>query len=164
MITRIPYLLSCLALASSAQGAHISRRGYTPLAESYIVHQFPNPTWVENIAIRQTGQLLVTLLSAPDLYLIDPISASEHPNSTQGATLVHSFAPLSALLGITETEPDHFYVVASSSPDYAPGTFSVVSVDLSLYDSTKNPDIVTKEVAAFPNAGLLNGMATLDAF
>ena len=163
MITRIPYLLSCLAFASSAQGAHISRRGYTPQAESYIVHQFPNPTWVENIAVRQTGQLLVTLLTAPDLYLIDPIFAGEHPNSTQGATLVYSFAPLSALLGITETEPDHFYVVASSSPDYAPGTFSVVSVDLSFYDSTKNPDIVTKEVAAFPNAGLLNGMATLDA-
>jgi hypothetical protein len=166
MIVQIPFLLSCLALAPSAQGIHIPHRRHTPQPTSYIVHQFPNPTWVENIAVRQSGELLVTLLTTPDLYLIDPLLAIADPNSSKNPTLVHSFAPFTSVLGITEVEPDHFYVIAgnaSASPDFSPGSYSVVSVDLTSYDAAHGTGVVTQEVAKFPEAGVLNGMTTLDA-
>lgn len=164
MIIRIPFLLSYIALCA-VQGTHVPHRDDAPRPVSYIVHEFAKPTWVENIAVRQSGELLVTLLSSADLYLIDPILAIADPKTSKTPTLVHNFAPFSSLLGITEMEPDHFYVVASnasSSPDFAPGSYTVVSVDLRSYDPRQNTPVVTKEVGKFPQAGVLNGMATLD--
>jgi hypothetical protein len=164
MIIRIPFLLSCLAFASSVQGLHIPGRRSAPQPTSYIVHQFPDKWWVENIVVRQSGDLLVTILTQPYLFLIDPLRAITHPG--QDATLVYSFEPFGSLLGITETEPDRFYVVASnasSSPDFAPGSYTIVSVDLTNYNAAQNSGVVTKEVAKFPQAGVLNGLATLDA-
>lgn len=164
MIIRISFLLSCLACASSVQGLHIPRRGSARQPLSYVVHEFPDPTWVENIAVRQSGELLVTILTQPYLYLIDPLQAIANPG--QEPTLVHSFEPFSSLLGISETERDQFYVIASnfsSSPPFGIGSYAVLSVDLTSYDATQNTGVVTKEIAAFPQAGVLNGLATLDA-
>jgi hypothetical protein len=162
MISRLSLLLSCLALGSSAAG--IPRRslaqGHAPQPISYVVHQFPDPTWAENIAVRETGELLVTILSTPDLYLINPLAASS-------PTLLHNFAPYSALLGITEVQPDHFYVVTGNATlvpfGFGPGSYAVASVDLSSYDPVLNTAPVVKEVVKIPTAQGLNGMATLDA-
>lgn len=70
------------------------------------VWQFSDPTWVENVAVRSNGHLLVTVASRPDLYQIDP---------TGGAPLlVHTFPQYISLLGIAEIESDVFAVVTGN--------------------------------------------------
>lgn len=76
-----------------------------PLAVRNIT-QFPNPTFVENIAIRSNGQALVTLLSTPELFLVDP----DHGDPQ----LIHQFPCATGLLGIAEIEDDVFAVVAGN--------------------------------------------------
>jgi len=31
------------------------------------IHQFPNEIWIENLAVRKDGEILVTVLSAPEV-------------------------------------------------------------------------------------------------
>lgn len=88
-----------LAIATNATGRTTLRT----------VYQFPNPTWVENLAVRSNGHLLLTLLSTPDLYQLDPNSGS-----TAGAKLVYHFPEYTGLCGIVEIENDVFAVVAGN--------------------------------------------------
>jgi hypothetical protein len=47
-----------------------------------VVYQFPTkPTWVENIAVRPNGQLLVTLLTSPEVWLINPTNPQQRHSS-----------------------------------------------------------------------------------
>lgn len=73
----------------------------------YDVWQFPNGTWAENIAVRSNGQLLVTILSSPELYEVDPFGL-ETPQ------LLQRFPNATGLLGIVELKEDVFAVVAGN--------------------------------------------------
>ncbi|TVY84561.1 hypothetical protein LSUE1_G002749 [Lachnellula suecica] len=73
-----------------------------------LIHEFPQGTWIENIAIRSNGQILVTIFSSPDLYLIDPILG-------KNPVLVHTFPDALGLLGIAEVSPDVFTVSSSNN-------------------------------------------------
>ncbi|TVY29200.1 hypothetical protein LHYA1_G002725 [Lachnellula hyalina] len=133
---------------------------------SQLVHQFPAGTYVENLRARQNGQLLVTLVApSPNVYLIDPVLSPFASTSNSTATLVHSF-PTAGLLGITEVQPDQFYVAGGNfsiaTSDLGAGTWGVWSLDLRSYDSILNTGAVVKEVAPLPSAAFLNGMDTLD--
>jgi hypothetical protein len=134
-----------------------------------VIHQFPDPTWVENMAVRKTSQLLVTIVTHPELYLIDPLTSSLDPTSNKTATLIHSFTTsFTSVLGITETQPDQFYVIVGNLSLAKPvnlglGTYTVWSVNLQSYNAFSNTGAVIHEVAALTTAGLLNGMSTLSA-
>lgn len=65
-----------------------------------VVWTFPNETWIENLAVRQNGEILATSLSRNAVYLVDPF---EHT-----ATTVHQFGPGNGVLGIAEIENDIF--------------------------------------------------------
>ena len=108
------------------------------LLPSHLVHQFTKGTYVENIRARQNGQLLVTFVSpSADVYLIDPAASSLAPTSNATVTLVHSFTSYAGLLGITEVQPDQFYVTAGNfslaTGDLGAGTWSVWSIDIRNY-------------------------------
>ena len=122
-----------------------------------LVYQFPEGTWVENIAVRPSGSLLVTLFTSPDLYLIDP--STEHPE----AHLVHHFPSNLALSGITETTPDTYYVIGLNVTLATPALLSsnfIYRVHFPDPSSNRTPDI---SVAAFvPGAIFLNGLVTLN--
>ncbi|CZR52396.1 uncharacterized protein PAC_02273 [Phialocephala subalpina] len=147
-------LISALTLPQT----HSSNHG-TNLPNLYTIYEFPNPTWVENIAVRSNGQILVDLITSPDLYIMDP-----RPNSS--ATLIHSFPSL-AVFGITETTPDNFHLIAgnfSLSPlSIGNGTFSIWTVDLSSYSYETNTGVKIFEVVLIKESGLLNGLSTLSA-
>ncbi len=159
-------LLSTLALFSTSLLSTIPPTAAHPAATPKplalpvrIIHEFPHNTWVENLAVRSNGKVLVTLLSTPDLYQIDPFT----PNSAP--ILVHHFADHKALFGITETTTDLFYVVTSNfsstdttNPNPA-GAYDIYEVDVR---NGASKAIVTKN-ANVPNAKLLNGMTTLCA-
>lgn len=124
------------------------------------LHNVLGTTSLENIAIKQSGDILVTSVSSNVLYQVShnssypPIAVATIPNAT-------------SLLGITELEKDVFYVIGSqiSGIVAAPGSNSVWRVNLrspcSYPNETTMPQDLVSHVAQFPDAGLLNGMTRL---
>ncbi|KAH8879526.1 hypothetical protein GQ53DRAFT_854614 [Thozetella sp. PMI_491] len=118
------------------------------------VAQFSVGTWIENLYVRSDGNiLLTTLLPNASVYLVSH-PASAHPDVSH----VHTFGEVDGLLGITETEPNVFAVLAgnSSSPGQAiSGTQSAWELDL----RASTP--LVRQIAAVPEAGFFNGVERL---
>ena len=142
-----------------------------------VVHQFPNPTWVENIASTRNGSILAGVLgSAPaQLHIIDPFS------NNAGNTLLYEFAYTNSIFGIAEYETDIFAVAAgnfsaatSNGKKYpyikvdgshqiyilGTGDANIWSVDLRC-GITKS-SIKVKKIAYLKNAQI-NGLAALNS-
>ncbi len=115
--------------------------------------QFPNLTWIENIAVRSNGKLLVTLFSSPELYQIDPFKPNPTPE------LVARFPGALGILGITELDDDVFAITkgnfSSETGNVDPASFSVWKADL----RKKTP--VLSSIADVPDATILNGVTTI---
>ena len=157
----LPFLallrLSSLATAFP-QGHSIRSNSQYGLEQSLpvaIVHQFPVGTDLENLAVRRNGKILATCIDRAELHQIDPLQVDAP------AIVSNSFGSKSSLLGIVETHPDLFYVVATTlnATTLLPilGSNSVWTVDLTS-DQIPAP---TRKIADFPDAVLLNGMALL---
>ena len=84
------------------------------LHKTNLIYQFPNSTFVENLAVRPSGSILVTIATAPEVYLIQPSAGYPNPR------LIHRFANATSVFGIVEVAPDSF-IVAVSNTD-GPGT------------------------------------------
>jgi hypothetical protein len=127
-----------------------------PLLPTHVVHQFPLPTWIENLAVRSNGQILLTILTKPELYLIDPAKPDE-------AILVHTFSEVGILSGITEVKDDVFYVSGGNFSlqtfQSEHGTYRVWEVDMKSFDT--NSKAAIKEIVHVTGSGLLNGLETL---
>ena len=126
------------------------------------LHDVPGTTGLENIAIRRSGDILVTSVSSNVLYQVSH-------NSSYRPIAVATIPNASSLLGITELEKDVFYVIGSriSGVAAAPGSNSVWRVNLRSSCSHFNGTVMTQDVvshvAHFADAGLLNGMSRLSA-
>jgi sugar lactone lactonase YvrE len=122
---------------------------------SKVIYQFPFPTWIENIAVRSNGQLLVTLLTTPELYLIDP--------ETSEARLVSKFDSVLALTGIIEIEEDVFYIAGgnynSSNLSNEVGSYHIWKVDMTSFNTTSKAAV--NKIAQLSEAGLPNGFELL---
>ncbi|KAE9375081.1 hypothetical protein N431DRAFT_336818 [Stipitochalara longipes BDJ] len=115
--------------------------------------QFPNITWIENIAVRSNGLLLVTLTFTPDLYQIDPFQ----PNPTP--TLVATFPDALGILGIAEIEDDVFAITKGNFSRFTgigPESFSVWKADFQNQDKP-----LISKIADLPEAVILNGMTVV---
>ncbi|KAK1751260.1 hypothetical protein QBC47DRAFT_434133 [Echria macrotheca] len=127
------------------------------------VFQFTrNGTWIENLAVRPNGDLLLTTV-LPDgtLFLV------QNPSSPQPRVLPIFTFPTNATHGITEFSPDTFLVIASNisqSDNPANGVLGTNQVwAVSLHD-TSNPPAVTarvKKITDLPDAPRLNGAAAV---
>ena len=132
----------------------------TALYPTKQIYQFPVGTWLENLAIRPCGSILVTSLTSPSLYQINPFT-----NPAQ-ETLIHNFTDASWTVGITQTTPDTFYVVVANGSlqtlSAAPGSNRLYRVSFpppSLHNP--NPSVEVSLAATLSDAGLLNGATTL---
>ncbi|EWZ33068.1 uncharacterized protein FOBCDRAFT_279792 [Fusarium oxysporum Fo47] len=115
------------------------------------VFQFELGSWIENLAVRASGDLLVSLIS-PTPSIVE-ISGVNGANAT--ATLVNTFDSVTGLLGIIETAPDIFAVVGGNFTESGagiPGTFSAFSIDF----NAAAPEF--SNIAEFPEASFLNGL------
>ena len=116
--------------------------------------QFANESWVENIAVRSNGQLLVTLFTSPDLYQIDPFQKDPTPR------LVATFPETIGTLGIVEIEDDVFAItkgnVSLATATITPKSFSVWKADFQHKDTP-----VLSKITNLPNAIFLNGITTV---
>lgn len=126
---------------------------------------FPSAYQPENIHPRESGQLLVTIDTAPVLYQVNPFL-------NQSGSIIHTFDNYTSLFGIVELAPDLFYVTAGNftgPPDYygfANG-WSIFEVDLrGIPDpATAQSTVLTRisKVVDIPQAQLLDGLAIVNA-
>ncbi|KAL0256927.1 minichromosome maintenance protein 5 [Diplodia seriata] len=139
------------------------------------LYQFAdNATWIENVAVRPNGNLLVTLL-APSADLYEIVLSNNHPSSgpsasntttTTGTTavearLVRRFAAYEGLTGIAETAPDVFAVLAGNYSDPSTASWSLWEADFTSSSSSSSSSAAINElVPSIPNALVLNGMTT----
>ncbi|KAH8800171.1 quino protein amine dehydrogenase beta chain-like protein [Xylogone sp. PMI_703] len=121
-----------------------------------ILHQWTDPTFIENLAVRSNGEILLNFLTTPELWLLSPTRPEE-------PVLLYTFPKVLGLVGITELQPDIFYVVAGNfsvaTGDFGVGSYSVWKVDLTSY--SKHHSIVVDKVTDMPEAHLLNGNEVL---
>jgi hypothetical protein len=121
-------------------------------------YQFPNETWVENLAVRSNGNVLVTLLSSPEVWEIDP-------SEEDSAKLVYQFPQVLSALGIAELQPDIFVVAVGNItlPAIAsePGSYSAWTIDLRQYRKQHAQSARVTKIADLPQANFLNGLCSL---
>lgn len=148
--------VSFTLLPQTITATPISKRAPSQLPNTP-VYRFADGLQAENIKPRASGQLLITVNTAPELYQINPFA-----NQTGG--LVHRFDGYTSLFGILELQPDIFYVTAGNytgAPDYwgIAGTFAIWKVDLrGLPDPAATPSAVkVSKIVDVPDAGLLDG-------
>ncbi|KAH7145427.1 hypothetical protein B0J13DRAFT_607114 [Dactylonectria estremocensis] len=119
-----------------------------------LIYQFPNVTWLENIAVRSNGQLLVGFGTEAALYSVDPDSNNPNP------TLVYAFPNATAVFGISEVYPDVFALALGNFTWQKEAgvwhTWSVWTVD---FTGDDGPEV--SKVADIGEALWLNGMATV---
>ncbi|KAI1813879.1 hypothetical protein GGS20DRAFT_577283 [Poronia punctata] len=120
------------------------------------VFQFrTNGTWIENIAVRPNGDLLLTMLSpTASLYTL------KEPRSTSpGLSLVHTFDNATSLLGITEIHHETFALLsvkAKNDSTAVPG-----SVTLWVVSPTADGTWDTEKVAILPDVVVPNGITSI---
>jgi len=136
---------------------HISPDSPTLPLPSRVLYQFPKGSWIENLAVRSDGDLLLDLMSTPNLYLLNPRVEDSEPQ------LLHTFPDSLGLLGITEMQHDIFYDIAGNfsltTGSDGPGSYVLWKVELSgHHNDTK---AVVKKVTDMPEARLLNSVIPL---
>lgn len=157
-----------VALASWPFFEHTAKLSATPYRNERpnvkveTLFQFPNNgSWIDNMVIRSDGNLLLTRLDTPEVWLFD--------TTTGNATLAYSFPNVTSCFGISEIDDDVFAVVVGnfSAKTFQPGpaSFSVQKLDFTKSDSEENARALgsptASEIVAMPDAGALNGMTTL---
>ncbi|KAJ6150710.1 hypothetical protein N7470_007304 [Penicillium chermesinum] len=131
-----------------------------PEVEVKTLFQFPNNgSWIDNVVLRSNGNLLFTLLDAPEVWSVDP--------KTGNASVAHSFPNATSCFGISEIDDDVFAVVVGnfSTKTYAPtaGSFSVQKLDFNKAGAGNervSAGPAASVIAAVPEAQALNGMTT----
>ncbi|KAF2877070.1 hypothetical protein BDV95DRAFT_589705 [Massariosphaeria phaeospora] len=126
------------------------------------IHQFPNPTFLENIVTTRNGTLLTGILGSSSnggaLHLIDPFAAPSN-----ASTLLYTFPDANSVLGISELEPD-IYAVATGTYNVSTGptqgSSTIWVLDLNSLCAEGTPTV--RKVADLKNALSLNGIAVLN--
>ncbi|KAI1101369.1 hypothetical protein F4804DRAFT_344045 [Jackrogersella minutella] len=148
---------SLLALAGLAAASpfHVYRATNSSSLPAKTIFQFNETgTWLENVAVRPNGDLLLTMLSpSASLWTLKKPYAPDPEMS-----LVHRFqGGEPGLVGIAETTPDVFVLVAAdfvAVGEPAPGSYAVWEVSL-----RGGAAPAVRKVADFPEARLANGAA-----
>ncbi|KAL9468517.1 hypothetical protein ACSS6W_010211 [Trichoderma asperelloides] len=131
------------------------------------LYEFPKPSYIENLAVRSNGQILISGLSTPQLFLFDPSATGPRK-----PLIVHEFDQSLGLAGIAEYQPDVFAVISGNTSFtttvQVAGTWNVWSVDLRGVEIfTKNGQAqlssppVVKKIAHVKPAQFLNGLTVL---
>ena len=144
-----------LALSAPAPAA-------SPASHSSAIHdiyQFPNKgTWIENLAVRANGQIMITRLDTPVVQQVNPFTPGQEP------TTIYTFPAALGTYGITELEPDVFVVTTGNfsltSFQNQPGAFSVWKVDMRRYHGPGTAKV--SKICDLPEVIFLNGATTLD--
>lgn len=161
----LSYVIVALSMLSDCVVAAETHDYSFRKAEIRTIYEFPNNTYVENLAVRLNGQILVSILTSPQVWLIDP----ELPGR---AVLVHEFPSVLGLSAIVEYEPDVFAVaggnISLSTGEAFIDSWSIWSLDLGGLNITSNESVSAQppaisKIADVPPARFLDGMALLSS-
>ena len=155
IFTALLYIAPTTARALPRSSNIVPRDGATVQT----VNAFTTDAKPENLAIRSNGQILVTSTANPLLYQYDPASVN-------APVLVTVFPDTTSALGITELQPDLFYVATGNASmtggQGARNSFIVYEVDMRNFASSGNGSVTTppavRPVGVIPTAGLTNGI------
>ncbi|EXL93473.1 hypothetical protein ACKRZS_004201 [Fusarium odoratissimum] len=117
-----------------------------------LLHEYPLGHFVEGIAVRPNGELLLTLPYIAEVHSINPLHSDHTPK------VVHKFQGISSVFGITEYDHDVYAVNGgnfSIEEGSVVGTYRVDSLDLT------GAEPKAARIADFPTAQFLNGMTFL---
>ncbi|KAI0129090.1 hypothetical protein BJ170DRAFT_722035 [Xylariales sp. AK1849] len=122
------------------------------------LYQYPVGTWIENLAVRSSGELLLTLLNVPQLDQLDPSQPEITPSTIHNFSGVPKAASLS---GISEFTEDGFAVAVGnftlgSGP--VAGSWAIWSVD---FAKSQRDKPAVRKITDLPEATFLNGMCNL---
>ncbi|KAK5726044.1 hypothetical protein LTR15_004235 [Elasticomyces elasticus] len=119
----------------------------------HLLYEYPVGTWIENIAVRSNGDLLLTILNVPHLDQLSPFEASVTPET------IYSFPNALSVFGIAEISPDVFAVAVGNftlTGGVQPGSFSIWSVSFTIHDTPE-----AHKITDLPQATFLNGLCSL---
>ncbi|KAH7104132.1 hypothetical protein BKA62DRAFT_767893 [Auriculariales sp. MPI-PUGE-AT-0066] len=127
----------------------------TGVPESAIrtVYTFPaeSANFIENIAVRSNGHVLLTSIRQPSLYTLDPCVDT----STASTLVTINSTTVNGLSGIAEYAPDKFAVIGALWGDFVATNLSVWT-----FDARTHPVTATK-VLDLDGPGVANGMTVL---
>ena len=93
-----------LVLATLAAGTGYCQN--SPIAAVADIFQFPKGYWIENIAVRSNGNLLLTRMDKAEVHELNPLVSLPTPS------LIHTFTDgNNSCMGIAENSPDNFAVI-----------------------------------------------------
>ncbi|KAI0134872.1 hypothetical protein F4814DRAFT_454279 [Daldinia grandis] len=158
MASKLMYFVGLMGAFLPAFGASIRspRQVSPPLSSRIITRMNQSDAFVENIAVRSNGDLVVTLLNpSASVYTI-----KKPYTDSPTVSLVHTFEGANGTIGISETSPDTFIVVAALIQDAArplPNTTSLW--ELKLGDGDRQA--TARRMVHIPEAGLINGIISV---
>ena len=163
MRSTICYWITSTLLYLSPTAARAFPRSINLLSRTGVsiqtVNAFTTDAKPENLAVRSNGQILVTSTANPLLYQYDPTSVN-------APALVTVFPDTTSALGITELQPDLFYVTTGNASatggQGARNSFFIYEVDMRNFAASVNGSVTTppvvRQVGGIPTAGLTNGI------
>ncbi|KAI9674848.1 MAG: hypothetical protein M1829_003588 [Trizodia sp. TS-e1964] len=131
--------------------ARVHDEGASDLHKVSTVCEFPLNYFLENLAVRRTGEILITVHNRSEVLYLDPHQANPKP------TVLHTFP--ASVAGIVEVEADVFYVSACNIGQK--GSAAIFKIDLTRFSLESSPAVITK-VVDLPDAIFLNGSAVLN--
>jgi len=124
-----------------------------------LVYQFGERTFIENLAVRRNGHILLSTFRDGSLFDLDPNAANPEAN------LVAELPGVSSLVGIAETADDVFAVGGGTRvPEgfgFIQGSMRVFRVDMNKKDAGAGASDVVAILADLPDTRGLNGMCAL---
>ncbi|KAJ4232214.1 hypothetical protein NW759_002601 [Fusarium solani] len=139
-------LLNATTLSSTPAAANINARQLIEL---------PN-VWIENIALRSNGNLILTTFGNGDIYSVDP--------SIPEARVVAKVKDIDALTGIAEVERDLFVVsggIYDGGTYFEEGSMKILLVDFRECGESHHGSPSVRPILEGKDAGVINGMTPL---
>lgn len=158
--TSVTGLLALTQLAPAAANT-LSKRG-----AARELYRFTNGTFIENVAVRPNGHLLLSTFANASLFTLDPLSPED---PLPPPRYVGSVPDITGLTGLAQVAPD-VWAVSGGVSDIENYAFVEGTAVVSLFDlqgwapSEGNEGGVPAEIVArVPDAAMLNGMTNLAA-
>lgn len=114
---------------------------------------FDAPVFIENLAVRSNGHLLLTTFDQGRLYTVDPDAVSPR------AEVAVQFPGVTALIGIAEIAPDVFAVTGGNLTSFAFVEGSIKVFTVSFISGADTPRV--KHIVDILNSTAVNSMAAL---
>ncbi|KAJ7668172.1 hypothetical protein B0H17DRAFT_950057 [Mycena rosella] len=118
-----------------------------------VVYQSPTGLFLENIAVRPSGKLLLNSVASPTLHTLDPAA----PNATLEE--VYTFPNSTGLTGIVEYQPE-LYALVSSVINLTTRRAALGSVAIWRVDFTSKTPAAT-QIVGIPESTVINGLSVV---